>query len=294
MSHHHAHDHNKDVKNIKVAFFLNFSFSLIELVGGAFTNSIAILSDAIHDLGDSLSLGLAWYFQKLAKRGKNKAYSYGYRRFSLVGAVVNSVVLLVGSVFILAEAIPRLLAPQAPHTEGMLLLAVVGVVVNGAAVFRLRKGHSISERVVSLHLLEDVLGWLAILVGALVMHFFELPIIDPILSIAISCFILFNVFRNIRQTLRIILQGTPDDVDMERIGEKLKQLPPITDVHDLHIWSMDGEYNVLTLHVILDEPLPMDKQAGLKADIRRVLQEEHVQHATIEFETTDETCRCHC
>ena len=288
------HDHGKDVKNIKVAFFLNFSFTLIELVGGVLTNSIAILSDAIHDFGDSLSLGLAWYFQKLAKRGKNRAYSYGYKRFSLIGAVVNSIVLVVGSIFILAEALPRLASLEATHTEGMFLLAIIGVLVNGAAVFRLQRGHSINERVVSLHLLEDVLGWLAILVGAVVMHFCDLPVIDPILSIAIACFVLFNVFRNIRQTLRIILQGTPEDVDLERISTRLQELPGIEDVHDLHAWSMDGEYNVLTLHVTLHEARTMAELAALKATIRGILEKEHVQHATIEFETADEACQCQC
>lgn len=290
-SHGHNHDHSKDVKNIKVAFFLNFSFTLIELAGGVLTNSIAILSDAIHDFGDSLSLGLAWYFQKIAKKGQNKSYSYGYKRFSLLGAIINSIVLVAGSTFILAEAIPRIFAPEATHAEGMFFLAIFGVIVNGAAVFRLRRGSSINERVVSLHLLEDVLGWGAILVGSIIMYFFDLPIIDPILSIAIACFVLFNVFRNIKQTLRIILQGTPEDIDMEHVTEELLQLKNIENVHDLHVWSMDGEYNVLTLHVTLREPLPMDKLAELKNAIRAILQKEHIQHATIEFETTDEQCQ---
>lgn len=293
-SHGHSHDHSKDVKNIKVAFFLNLSFTLVELIGGFFTNSVAILSDAIHDLGDSLSLGLAWYFQKLAKKGKNRDYSYGYKRFSLIGAVINSIVLVVGSIFILSEAIPRIVSPEATHAEGMFLLAIFGVIVNGAAVLRLRKGHSINERVVSLHLLEDVLGWVAILVGSAIMYFFDLPIIDPILSILIACFVLFNVFRNIRQTLRIMLQGIPDDIDIEHLNEKLLQLDNIEDIHDLHIWSMDGEYNVLTLHVTLKKPIAMHEQAELKAIIRNLLHEEHIQHATIEFESTGETCQCQC
>ena len=293
-THHAHHHHHAATGNIAVAFFVNLGFAIVELAGGLWTNSIAILSDAFHDFGDSLSLGLAWYFQKLAKRGKNRAYSYGYKRFSLIGAVVNSIVLVVGSIFILAEALPRLAVPEATHTEGMFLLAIIGVLVNGAAVFRLQRGHSINERVVSLHLLEDVLGWLAILVGAVVMHFCDLPVIDPILSIAIACFVLFNVFRNIRQTLRIILQGTPEDVDLERISTRLQELPGIEDVHDLHAWSMDGEYNVLTLHVTLHEARTMAELAALKATIRGILEKEHVQHATIEFETADEACQCQC
>lgn len=290
-SHGHNHDHSKDVKNIKVAFFLNFSFTLIEIVGGILTNSIAILSDAVHDFGDSLSLGLAWYFQKLAKKGKTKSFSYGYKRFSLIGAVINSIVLIVGSIFILYEAIPRIFSPQETHAAGMFWLAIFGVIVNGAAVFRLRKGSSINEKVVSLHLLEDVLGWLAVLVGSVVMYFFDLPIIDPILSIGIACFVLFNVFRNMRQTLRIILQGIPNDIDTEHIVEHIEELDNVENVHDLHVWSMDGEYNVLTAHIALKNAVPMEKIAEMKVQIHSLLTEENIQHATLEFETLEEQCK---
>ena len=142
MQHHNHTHHNEDVKNIRVAFFLNLLFTVIEIVGGILTNSVAILSDAVHDLGDSFSLGLSCYFQKIAKRPRTRNYTYGYKRFSLLGAVINSVILTVGSVLILMNAIPRLFNPQQPDVKGMLLLAVLGVVVNGAAVLKLRKGRS--------------------------------------------------------------------------------------------------------------------------------------------------------
>ncbi len=288
--HNHNHHDHADVKNIKVAFFLNLSFTVFEIIGGFYTNSIAILSDAVHDLGDSLSLGLAWYFQKMAKKGSNASYSYGYKRFSLLGAIINSIVLVVGSIFILTAAIPRLFNPEETHVEGMFILAIVGVLVNGAAVFRLRKGDSINEKVVSLHLLEDVLGWLAILVGSVIMYFFDAPIIDPIMSVGIAFFVLYNVFKNIRQTMRIILQGTPDEVDIANIANQLQHIKDIENVHDLHIWSIDGEYNVLTVHVVLTSEQTLDKLAELKATIRDVLSEKGIQHATIEFETADEKC----
>ena len=291
--HHHSHDHHhdhSDVKNIKTAFFLNLFFTLVEIVGGFFTNSIAILSDAIHDLGDCLSLGLAWYFQKVAKRGSDTSYSYGYKRFSLLGAIINSIVLVTGSVLILTVAIPRIFHPEATKTEGMFLLAIVGVLVNGAAVFRLKKGNSINERVVSLHLLEDVLGWLAILIGSIVMHFFDVPVLDPIMSVAIACFVLYNVFKNMRQSLRIILQGIPAEVDMTHIANRIQQFEGVESVHDLHAWSVDGTYNVLTVHVVLNNTLDMEKLAELKATIRDSLREEGIQHATIEFETANERC----
>lgn len=295
QSHNHSHQHG-DVKNIKVAFFLNFSFTIIEFVGGFLTNSVAILSDAVHDLGDSFSLGLSWYFQKVAKRPRTKNYTYGYKRFSLLGAIINSVILVVGSVLILMNAIPRLFNPQQPDVKGMLLLAVLGVIVNGAAVLRLRKGHSLNEKVVSLHLLEDVLGWLAVLIGAGIMYFVDAPFIDPLLSIAISAFILFNVYRNIRQSMRIILQGSPDVVSVDEIEKTVTSMENVQNVHDLHVWSADGEYNILTVHVVLSAPLPMAKLHSLKTEIREKLLSLGVQHSTIEFESPDEDCEmedCH-
>jgi len=287
--HHHQH-HHSDVKNIKVAFFLNVTFTIVEIIGGFFTNSIAILSDAVHDLGDSLSLGMAWYFQKKAKKGSDKLFSYGYKRFSLLGAIINSIVLIVGSIFILTEAIPRLFHPEQAEVKGMFLLAILGLIVNGAAVLRLKKGHSINEKVVSLHLLEDVLGWAAILVGSIVMFFFDLPIIDPIMSVFIAIFVLNNVYKNIKQTLHIILQGIPEKLDISLITNHIEQLDGVQNVHDLHVWSVDGNYNVLTLHVVLSEKLEMEKLAQLKVAIRQKLEQNGIQHVTIEFETLNEKC----
>lgn len=292
-THHHGHDHghqHDDVKNIKVAFFLNTAFTLLEIAGGFFTNSIAILSDAVHDLGDSLSLGLAWYFQKVAKKGSDTAYSYGYKRFSLLGAVINSIVLIVGSVIILSAAIPRIFHPQSTNAEGMFVLAIIGVLVNGAAVFRLKKGNSINEKVVSLHLLEDVLGWLAILIGSVVMYFFDVPVLDPIMSVAIALFVLYNVYKNLRQSLRIILQGIPEELDITEITTHFQKFDEIESVHDLHIWSIDGNYNVLTVHVVLKQALDLEKLADLKIKIRKSLIDEGIQHATFEFETAAESC----
>jgi len=287
---HHHHQGHEDVKNIKTAFFLNLSFTIVEIVGGLFTNSMAILSDAVHDLGDSISLGLSWYFQKVSKKPSTRVFTYGYKRFSLLGAVINSGVLLVGSVLIVVNALPRLLHPEQPDVKGMILLAVLGVIVNGLAVLRLRKGSSLNERVVSLHLLEDVLGWIAVLLGAVIMYFVDAPVIDPLLSLGISLFILYNVFRNMRQSLRIILQGSPGTVDLGQIEKSILKIDGVRGVHDLHAWSIDGEYNVLTIHVVLRSPQPMEELRRLKLIIREALLSLGVQHCTIEFEVPEEDC----
>lgn len=289
--------HQHHAGNISFAFFLNLGFTVIEIIGGLWTNSMAILSDAVHDLGDSVSLGLAWYLEKVARKGSDRNYSYGYRRFSLLGAIINSVILTVGSVLILVETIPRIFQPQEPNAAGMFVLAIIGVIVNGIAMLRLRRGSSVNEKVVSLHMLEDVLGWAAILVGSVLMYFFDIPIIDPILSIAISIFILYNVYKNLRVSMRIILQGTPPELDPDLIREQLNSFPEVESAHDLHSWSIDGEYHVATLHIVLRESTDLADLAPLKSAIRDKLKELNISHATIEFETGAESCSmesCSC
>ncbi|MEP4669312.1 MAG: cation diffusion facilitator family transporter [Cyclobacteriaceae bacterium] len=290
MSHNHDHSHNHSEGNVKVAFFLNLSFTIIEVIGGLYTNSLAILSDALHDLGDSLSLGLSWYFQKLSKKGRTKKFSYGYKRFSLLGAIINSIVLVAGSIFILTKAIPELFNPGETNVQGMLYLAILGIVVNGAAVLKLRKGESLNEKVVSLHLLEDVLGWLAVLIGSIIMMYTDTPFIDPLLSVLISLFVLYNVYKNLRKSMLVILQGIPEDVSLEDIKEKLKDISEITDVHDNHVWSLDGEYNILTIHLRLDKDYKLSEQTKLKEKVRSQLKDESINHITIEFEGQDENC----
>jgi cobalt-zinc-cadmium efflux system protein len=289
--HHHHHNHSHDEKsNIPLAFFLNLSFTIIEIIGGILTNSIAIISDAVHDFGDSLSLGLAWYFQNLSKKGNTLKYSYGYKRFSLLGAIINCVVLIVGSIFVLSAAIPRIFSPQETSAEGMFILAVFGIVVNGIAVLRTKNAKSINERVVSLHLLEDVLGWAAVLIGSTIMYFTNWTIIDPILSLFIACFILFNVFKNIKMALPILMQGTPEEIEQKNIVEKLEKIENIANIHDLHIWSLDEDYIVLTAHITLNEILPNEKLTELKLKVREILEAEGIKHSTIEFEMPNENC----
>ncbi|VBB44778.1 Cation diffusion facilitator family transporter [uncultured Paludibacter sp.] len=287
----HTHSHTHEVKNIKAAFFLNFFFSLVEIVGGIFTNSVSILSDAIHDMGDSISLGMAWYFQKISTKKSDTKYTYGYKRFSVMGALITSIVLIVGSVIILSEAIPRLFHPQETQAKGMFLLAILGIIINGAALFQLKKGDSLNEKVVSLHFLEDVLGWAAVLIGATVIYFWKIYIIDPILSIAIALFVLRNVYKNVREISRIILQGTPHSIETENLkSEILKIDENIQSIHDFHLWTVDGNYNVLTIHLVLKEKRNLEQLSALKDKIRQTLNEKEVEHATIEFETPNEEC----
>ncbi|MCJ8167493.1 cation diffusion facilitator family transporter [Pontibacter sp. E15-1] len=294
MAHEHhdhtGHHHHGASDNIKVAFFLNLGFTILEIFGGLWINSVAILSDALHDLGDSLSLGLAWYFEKVAKRGRDQQFTFGYKRFSLLGAVINSVVLLVGSFFVLSEAIPRIFNPEPVNAVGMMGFAVLGIVANGAAVLRLKGGDSLNERVVRLHLMEDVLGWVAVLLGGIVLYFFDFPVIDPLLSVGITLYVLYNVVRNLRQSMKILLQATPQHIDPKEVEKRLVEVPDVHSIHDLHIWTLDGSYNVLTLHAVVPPALQVEQTEALKKRMRSAMADLDIQHVTVELETTEEKC----
>ncbi|MFT4733690.1 MAG: cobalt-zinc-cadmium efflux system protein [Algoriphagus sp.] len=285
--HSHGHDHGHSTENIGTAFFLNLVFAIIEIFGGFFTNSVAILSDALHDLGDSFSLGLAWYFQKKSYQKRDSTFTYGYKRFSLIGALVNSIVLLAGSIYMLTEAIPRILNPEETNAKGMLVLALFGILVNGAAVFKLKKGNSLNEKVVRLHLMEDVLGWVAVLIGSVLMYFFDWKIIDPLLSIGITGYVLFNIYGNLKGVFRVILQGAPEGLDDKEIILELIKLPEVLDIHDVRLWTMDGNFNVMTLHAVIKKEA---KKTEVKSEIRHKLQHMEVGHVTIEMEFEDEDC----
>lgn len=287
----HDHHHSDSSKRIGWAFFLNLSFTVIEFIGGWLTNSTAIIADAVHDLGDSLSIGSAWLLDKFGNKKADNRFTYGYRRLSLLGALINGLVLVIGSAWVLTEAIPRLSDPVMPDTKGMLVLAVLGVAVNGLAAYRLSQGKSLNERILNWHLLEDVLGWVAVLIVALVMQFRDWPILDPLLSVGFTLFILFNVLRNLWATGRLFFQATPDADTLNRIQRSLLSLKEIDSVHHLHLWSLDGEHHVLTAHVKVSGVRELENYGRLKSLITDVLSSYDLTHTTIEIELNNETCR---
>ncbi|MFZ4705989.1 MAG: cation diffusion facilitator family transporter [Bacteroidales bacterium] len=293
MGHNHQHqNHQQHAKEsrIRLAFFLNVVFAILEITGGVFTNSVSIISNAVHDLGDSISLGMAWYFQRLSGRDRDNHFSFGYKRFSVLGAFINSLVLLTGSILVIIIALPRIFHPQHIHAKGMFFLALAGIIVNGIAAIRLKKGNSLNEKVISLHLVEDVLGWTAVLIVGIVMNFYPLPLLDPLLSILITIYILWNVWKNLKSTLRIFLQAIPETKQMADIEKQLLSIQEVTGVHDLHVWSMDGIYHVLTVHVTVAGNLTLEHTKQLKQDIRAKMEGLGIEHTTVEIEHQDEVC----
>lgn len=284
------HPDDTSERNIRIAFFLNLLFTVAEFAGGLLLSSLAITADALHDLGDSFSLGLAWFFERLAGRRPTALFSYGYRRFSLVAAFLNGVVLLAGGSLILWSAVPRILSPVRPDARGMLLFAIVGVLVNGAAALRLKRGHSLNEQMVAWHLVEDLLGWAAILFVSLALMVWDIPVLDPAVSILITIVVLVNVVRNLRRTVVIFLQGVPPSLSLQGVEDHLLRIPGVKGLHDLHLWSLDGEHHILTAHVVIPEGSPGEESMVIKCRVRDAAISLGIQHATIEIEQPGEVC----
>jgi len=288
-SHHHHHHHaqGQDSKNILIAFALNAVFSVIELIGGYLTNSVAIYSDALHDFGDSLALLFAYFAEKLSHKEADEKYTFGYRRFSILSAFINGMILLVGSLFVINEAIQRILAPEVVKPEGMIWLAFLGIGVNALAAYRMSKNAGLNPRMVMLHLLEDLLGWVAVLIVSVILLFKPWFILDSILSILISLIILRGVYKNLIKVGMIFLQKFPDDIELDSIISEITKFDLVEDIHAVKGWSLDNETFYLRFHVKVPEDTVIRALDELKVKIKHILESHHVRFSTIEFEARD-------
>ena len=280
----------KSEKNILIAFLLNLCFSIFEFIGGIFTGSIAITSDSVHDIGDAISIGFSFFLERKSKKQPDETHTYGYARYSVIGGVVTTLILLLGSIMVIYNAVLRIINPTPINYNGMILFAVVGAVVNLVAAFFTRDGHSLNQKAVNLHMLEDVLGWIVVLIGAIVMRFTDFALIDPIMSIGVALFILFNAVKNLKEVLDLFLEKTPHGVDVCEIKEHITEIVGVIDVHHIHVWSMDGFHNYATMHIVTNADAH-----EIKEKIREELREHGIGHATLELETEGEHCHeTHC
>lgn len=280
----------KTDKKILVAFLLNLFFSVFEFIGGTVTGSVAIISDSLHDLGDAAGIGLSYFFERKSKKAPDEDYTYGYLRYSVMGSLMITVILLAGSVFVIYKAVLRLLNPVPVNYNGMIIFAVIGTAVNFSAVLFTKDGDSLNRKAVNLHMLEDTLGWIVVLIGAVIMRFTDLTFIDPIMSIGVALFILVNSFKNLKESLSVFLEKTPDGVSVKEIKEHILAIEAVADVHHIHIWTMDGFNNCATMHIVTDGDF-----SAVKEKIRHELSHHGITHSVIETETTEEKCEeTHC
>ena len=275
----------KTEKNILIAFILNLVFSIFEFVGGIFTGSVAIVSDAIHDIGDAASIGISYFLKKKSKQKPDSKYTYGYVRYSVIGSVITTLILLFGSASVIFNAVHKIFNPTEINYNGMIIFAVVGAVVNFGAAYITREGDSLNQKAVNLHMLEDVLGWIVVLIGAVVMRFTDFAIIDPIMSIGVALFILINATKNLKEVLDLFLEKTPSGIDVEEIKEHICSIDGVLDAHHIHIWSMDGQSNFATMHIVTNSDAHKIKEL-----IREELSEHGIVHATLELEAEGEHC----
>ncbi|MBR2968026.1 MAG: cation transporter [Clostridia bacterium] len=281
----------KTEKNILFAFLLNLAFSIFEFVGGIFTGSVAILSDSIHDIGDAFSIGVSFFLEKKSKKQPDAKHTYGYARYSVIGSVITTLVLLVGSVIVTYNAVIRIINPSDINYDGMIIFAVVGVCVNFFAALLTREGDSLNQKAVNLHMLEDVLGWIIVLIGAIVMRFTDFAILDPIMSIGLAIFIFVNAFRNLKEATDLFLEKTPRDVDVNELKEQINSIEGVIDTHHIHVWSMDGISNYATMHIVTNE-----NPQSLKQKVRAKLLQYGICHVTLELESEEDRCHedhCH-
>lgn len=292
-SHSHAHTHGAD-ENILVAFYLNLFFVFVEIAGGFLTNSFAILSDAVHDFGDCVAIGFAYIMEKFSNKAPDEKYTYGYRRYSLLSAIVTSVILVVGSLFVIVGAVRRISEPKEVQGLGMIVIAVLGVLVNGVAVIRTRRGTGANERAISLHLLEDVLGWLAVLAGSLLIYLFEWYFIDGILSVLIASVLIFESARTIKDIFTVLLEKTPESVDVKSFREAVEALDGVENTHHLHVWSLDGEKIMATMHVKLAINTDMKIYERVKKQVEEISRCYGIEHLTVQIDLSGENCCKDC
>ena len=275
----------KTEKNILIAFILNLSFSLLEFVGGIWTGSVSIVSDAVHDLGDAISIGISFFLEKKSKKQPDETYTYGYARYSVLGGTLTALFLLLGSVIVIHNAVRRMIHPTAVNYDGMILFAIIGLCINLCAALVTRNGKTLNQKAVNLHMLEDVLGWVVVLVGAITMRFTDFVILDPVLSIAVALFILINAIRHLTEAVGIFLGKAPSCIDVNEVKQHLSELTGVIDVHHIHLWTMDGQTNCATMHIVTNADSVL-----IKESVRNELKSFGIAHATLELEIEGELC----
>lgn len=288
--HHHDHTHHHDgSKSLAIAFFVNLTFTIIEIAGGLISNSVSVMSDAVHDMGDCVALGMAWRYEKMSQKERDTEYNYGYRRYSILGALITITILTLGSLALFIHSVQRLFSPEAVEPHYMIGLAVLGLLVNGFAAWKVSRNDSITHKAATLHLIEDVLGWAVVLIGAVIIKFTGMMWIDPLLSIFINLFIFWKVQARIKEIIPIIMQSSPMGLDTHLLKSEILKLPLVKDIHSIQAWSLDGQRHVLSCHIVV-ESNSIDGLISLKKQTKAVLLKHNVLDSTLEFEFPNEPC----
>ena len=273
-----------------IAFFLNLSYAIVEFIAGGIFGSSAVLADSVHDLGDAIAIGISALLETISNREEDRHYTLGYKRFSLLGALVTAVILITGSILVILENIAKIFHPQSVNDEGIFWLGIIAITINVLASLVIRKGQTKNESILSLHFLEDTLGWVAVILMAIVLRFTDWYILDPLLSLAISFFILSKALPRFWSTLKIFLDAVPEGVDIQKIKTDLAELDHVASINQLNLWTMDGLEKNAIVHVCMKE---MGNMEACKESIRIFLKDCGFQNITIEVDADLETHQAH-
>jgi len=266
-----------------LAFFLNLTYAIVEFIAGGVFSSNAVLADSVHDLGDAIAIGVSAFLETISNRQEDNRYTLGYKRFSLLGASVTAIILMTGSVLVILENVTKILNPQPVNDEGILWLGIIAVSINVLASLVVGKGKTKNESILSLHFLEDTLGWLAVILMAIVLRFTYWYILDPLLSLVISFFILTKALPRFWSALKIFLEAVPEGVEAGNLEKDLETLTNVKSVNQLSIWSMDGLENNAIIHLCLED---WEQMTETKNQVRQLLEERGVQNITIEVDSS--------
>lgn len=283
-SHIHDFEYHKASENISFAFFLNILFMVIVGVGALYTNSMAILADLLHGLSDTIALGFSWFFQRFSEKEEDEKFTYGYRRFSLLGAVVTSAIIIIGSSLILIESVSRLFAPVEPHASGMVIVAILAIFLKTLSVIKLRDAQTLNERAVSIHLIGDLMGWIALLVVGVVLIFYNIPILDVLLSIAITIWMIYNLVKTLFYSFKILLLEAPENVDQNKLKKDILSIEGIDDIVKFYLWSLDNQKNILTVKINLKDDLKVSDTENIKENINNLCSVHGIEDINIEFD----------
>jgi len=274
------HNHHKKAgNNLLFVFFANLCFNIIVIIGGFLTNSMAIIADSMHDLSDTIAIGIAWILEKVSQKNPTESYTYGYKRYSIIGALITSSFVIIVSFFVIYEAVGRIFSPVSPDGEGMLVLAIIGIIFKGIAVWKLHGAETFNEKAISFHLLSDIFEWIAILILALLVIFYDLEFLDPFVSIAVSIWLLYNIGKTFLNSWRVLLQKVPNDIDSNILRNELLAINHLDEINGLHLWSLDGIDSVLTIKITIDD---IGKYGEVKKEICDIASKYHIVDVTVE------------
>ncbi len=275
--------HKQASSNISITLILSFLFNIVVIIGGLYTNSIAIVSDAIHDMTDTFCLLISWILERASLKGKNDKYTYGYQRLSILSAIITSVFVIIASLLVIYESVTRIFSVVSPNPEGMFFFSIIGIIFKGLSVYKVYNGQTYNEKAISFHLLGDVFRWLAILILSIVLMFWNVPILDPLISLIIAIWLIYTLGKTLLDSLRIMLQKVPEEYDLKKLKENILNIDNVSEILDIHLWSLDGIDLILTAKIKVESSQKEDL-LKIREEISKLSDDFDVSEETIEFE----------